>query len=219
MKKLQCLLGRALFITLAFSSSDLVLAGDAQDAHQFVRKNIDDILVVLHKSKDDIAKNDCQAVVSKLRNVLADKICIDTITNFITPKSLLDKASVAERKNYNNAIASYLIGSYSSAFGEVTDKLTVKVLPVRGNANSSATVQVKTLILLDPKSNDRNSQVPVNVIVQKSGESWCLADFVINDSVDQLLSMRDQVKGMPVNDLSALTAKIEAHNSAQCKKG
>ncbi|WP_159991379.1 MlaC/ttg2D family ABC transporter substrate-binding protein [Pelistega ratti] len=144
----------------------------AQDPNQFVEQIANNTLDAVRKS--NAARNGDIAAINKI------------VDQYLLPSANLEKttrlatgapwrqATAEQKRQLVSAFKNTLIRTYSGAFKNVTDSTKITLLPFRGDANANDVVVYSHI-------SGPNGPVAVNYRLEKSGNSWKVYDFNVEN--------------------------------------
>ena len=186
-----------LISTLIMTSA---LYADATNPQFIVQKATEEMMAELRKNRDAIAE-DKSIVNDIVERVLVPQIASNTIARKVMGKHARS-ASDEQKERFSAAFKGYMIRFYSNAFAEYKDE-TVDYLEAP-DYEGQRRVTIRTKLNLSS-----GTPIPINYVLQRSGESWKIIDVVI-EGISLVISNRTQFNTSISRDgLDTVIAKLE----------
>lgn len=169
-------------------------------------QGIADNMIAGLKSKKANLKNNPAAVYDLAYKYVVPYADLPAMSQRVIPPATWNKATPAQRAQFQKEFTRLLIRTYASALSSYQDQ-TVKFYPVRGNL-SGRSVEVQSQI-----SGSQGQPIGVTYRVVRSGNGWKLFDMSV-EGVDMLESFRSQFADILASgDMAQLLQRMQAHNN------
>lgn len=182
------------------------LYADATNPKFIVQKATEEMMSELRKNREAIAE-DNSIVNDIVERVLVPQIASNTIARKVMGKHARS-ASDEQKERFAEAFKGYMIRFYSNAFAEYKDE-TVDYLD-EPDYKDQRRVTIRTKLNLSS-----GTPIPINYVLQRSGESWKIIDVVI-EGISLVISNRTQFNTSISRDgLDTVIAKLEYKQQQQ----
>jgi phospholipid transport system substrate-binding protein len=148
-----------------------------------------------------------QLVYGIVNQILLPHVDLVSMSRVALGREAWMQASPAQRQAFTQQFTTLLIRTYSSALAQYTDE-KVNFLPLRGNFNTEARVQVNSNII-----RDSGPSINVSYRLMRVGEQWKLYDFSV-DGISLVQSFRSQfAQELQQTGIDGLINKLAQHNA------
>jgi phospholipid transport system substrate-binding protein len=170
-------------------------------------KNTSNQLISTLQQNQATLKTKPQIVYNIVNQILLPHVDLVTMSSRALGREAWMRASPAQRQAFTQQFTTLLIRTYASALAQYTDE-RVNFLPLRGDFNGQARVQVDSKII-----RDSGPAINISYRLMRVGEQWKLYDFSV-DGISLVQSFRSQfVQELQQAGIDGLINKLAQHNA------